>query len=337
MLTDKRTEKENAMFDLKNKLRQNKIDGCIEYFVKIPLEKSHCHPLIGAARKIHSDIKIKITELVKDGITNVKVIKKMLRKHVAVEYAFDLVKPLPSDRAYYPLNKDILNCVHMAIHAGRHSQIDQVQLEHLVERWTKENDIKNEHERTRFYFRKATEAVSSDDSKVPIIQKPGTQNKFSGDMICDSDDEDMDTEDDEDSDGELYTSNSFIFVHQEPWQQHLLIRYGNILALLDATYKTTKYSLPLFLLCVRSNAGYIPVAEFIVEQETCHHIAEALRIISLWNPQWKPPCFMIDYSESELNGILTVFPESEVYLCEFHREQCWTRWARNSKFFVQKN
>lgn len=282
MLTDKRTEKENAMFDLKNKLKKHEIDGCIEYFVKIPLEKSHCHPLIGAARKIHSDIKIKITELVKDGITNVKVIKKLLRKHVAVKYAFDLVQPLPNDLAYYPLNKDIINCVHMAIHAGRHSQIDQVQLEHLVDRWTKENDTKNEHERTRFYFRKSTEAISSDDNKV---QKPCTQNNFSGDMIYDSDDEDMDIEDDdENSDGELYSGNSFIFVHQEPWQQRLLIRYGNILALLDATYKTTKYSLPLFLLCVRSNVGYIPVAEFIVEQETCHHIAEALQIISLESP-----------------------------------------------------
>ena len=30
---------------------------------------------------------------------------------------------------------------------------------------------------------------------------------------------------------------------------------------------------------------------------------------------------MIDYSEAELNAISAVFLSSEVYLCEFHREQ----------------
>ena len=40
---------------------------------------------------------------------------------------------------------------------------------------------------------------------------------------------------------------------------------------------------------------------------------------------------MVDYSEAELNGILAVFPNSEVYLCKFHREQAWTRWIRNGK------
>ena len=33
----------------------------------------------------------------------------------------------------------------------------------------------------------------------------------------------------------------------------------------------------------------------------------------------------------QLNGIMTVFPDCEIYLCEFHREQAWTRWIRNGK------
>ena len=105
------------------------------------------------------------------------------------------------------------------------------------------------------------------------------------------------------------------------------------MTLLDATYKTTKYTLPLFLLCVRTNNGYIPVAEFIVEQ-TGTSIAEALHIIAGWNNEWKPPCFMVDYSEAELNAILSVFPSADVYLCEFHREQAWTRWIRNGTYYV---
>nr|XP_047140896.1 uncharacterized protein LOC124815968 [Hydra vulgaris] len=41
---------------------------------------------------------------------------------------------------------------------------------------------------------------------------------------------------------------SFLFVYQSQWQQHLLMRYGTEILLLDATYRTTRYSLPLFFL-----------------------------------------------------------------------------------------
>ena len=97
------------------------------------------------------------------------------------------------------------------------------------------------------------------------------------------------------------------------------------MTLLDAMYKTTKYVLPLFLLCVRTNCNYMPVAEFIIEREDALSIAEALKIIAQWNKGCNPPYFMIDYSEAELNPILAVFPNTEIYLCEFHREQTWTR------------
>ena len=85
------------------------------------------------------------------------------------------------------------------------------------------------------------------------------------------------------------TGTDFLFVHQEGWQQQLLVKYGNTMTLLDATYKTTKYSLPLFLLCVRTNCSYMPVTEFIVERETASSIAGALKIIAQWNTDWNPP------------------------------------------------
>lgn len=56
---------------------------------------------------------------------------------------------------------------------------------------------------------------------------------------------------------------TFLFVHQELWQQRLLARYGSKLASMDAAYKATKYALPLFFICVTKNAGYKVVAEFI--------------------------------------------------------------------------
>ena len=78
----------------------------------------------------------------------------------------------------------------------------------------------------------------------------------------------------------------FLFVHQEVWQQRLLGRYGSELVLLDATYKTTKYALPLFFLCVHTNVGYKVVAEFICENEDAESIAEALHVIQGWNTEW---------------------------------------------------
>ena len=57
---------------------------------------------------------------------------------------------------------------------------------------------------------------------------------------------------------------TLLWIHRESWQQDLLIKYGNTITLLDATYKTTQYELALFFLTVRTNVGYSVVAEFII-------------------------------------------------------------------------
>lgn len=61
--------------------------------------------------------------------------------------------------------------------------------------------------------------------------------------------------------------SKFMFVHQADWQQRLLLRYGSELVLMDATYKTTKYSIPLFFICVHTNVGYTVVAEFLCQNK----------------------------------------------------------------------
>ena len=100
---------------------------------------------------------------------------------------------------------------------------------------------------------------------------------------------------------------------------------------MDATYKTTKYDLPLFIICVKTNVGYITVAEFIVQSENSEEISNALFKLKEWNPGWKPAFFMTDYSEAELMAIERVFPETQTYLCDFHREQAWERWVSDRK------
>ena len=126
-------------------------------------------------------------------------------------------------------------------------------------------------------------------------------------------------------------SQSLLWVHQEKWQRDLLIRYGNTLSLMDATYKTTKYDLPLFFLCVRTNTKYMVVAEFIVQSESAESILEAINIIKQWNPAWNPKFFLCDYSDAEIAAIEQAFPGILVYLCDFHCEQAWTRWIHDWK------
>ena len=56
-------------------------------------------------------------------------------------------------------------------------------------------------------------------------------------------------------DNENSNGTELLWVHQEPWQQDLLIKYGNTVSMIDATYKSTKYDLPLFFKqCVQTLA-----------------------------------------------------------------------------------
>lgn len=64
---------------------------------------------------------------------------------------------------------------------------------------------------------------------------------------------------------------------------------------LDATYKTMRCELPLFILVVETNVNYTVVGSFITQNETAASIAEALHIFREWNPQWKPQYFMTDF------------------------------------------
>ena len=289
----------------------------------LPLVSTHSHKVIGFARRISPLLRSKIFEFVQDGITNVQVIKRLLKKHVEDLTNQDSIQPHSADRAYYPLEQDVINCIHAAISCGKYSMLDQIQLEKLVEQWNVENAKESLLNKRKLYLRKCS--IEKGEITPLEINIPMTvESPFS----IESDQEHWVNVSETFRDGET-TGTNFLFVHQEDWQQQLLLTYGNTISLLDATYKTTKYALPLFLLCVRTNCNYMPVAEFIIEREDALSIAEALKIIAQWNKDWNPPYFMIDYSEAELNGILAVFPNTEVYLCEFHREQAWTRCIRN--------
>ena len=107
--------------------------------------------------------------------------------------------------------------------------------------------------------------------------------------------------------------------------------YGNTITRMDATYKTTKYSISLFFQCVQTNVNHYMVAEFVLQAENADHIYEALSIVKSWTPNWDPKYFITDYSDAEISAINKLFPNIQLYLCEFHREQAWERWVKDRK------
>ena len=72
------------------------------------------------------------------------------------------------------------------------------------------------------------------------------------------------------------TESKMIFVCQPNKMQRLYGRYAATLLLLDATYRTTKYSLPLYFLVVQTNVNYEVAAVIVCQEETTEMVTKAL-------------------------------------------------------------
>ena len=106
-------------------------------------------------------------------------------------------------------------------------------------------------------------------------------------------------------------------------------RYGNHMILLDATYKTTKYALPLFFVVVQTNVNFQVCCVIVLQEESTEMIKKALKIFKEWNPMVSPKYAFVDFDEREITSLEIVFERVKVFLYNFHREQAWHR--RTSK------
>lgn len=217
-----------------------------------------------------------------------------MKRHLKIFIKDDLFRgkeqPHRSNRRYFPLAKTTQNHMYNAAMRARLSCIDQDNVQKLIEKWKDENKSKNE----RFSFRPYVEGSAE-------FRNTDLSNE-------EDDDDDISFTDDEVVTSAKEQQGRLLFVHQTSWQSRLLSRYGQELAFLDATYKTTKYSLPLFFVAVKTNVDYIIVASFIVQDETTASITEALSILRQWNPDWQPRHMMTDLCEEEINSVESVFP-----------------------------
>lgn len=107
------------------------------------------------------------------------------------------------------------------------------------------------------------------------------------------------------TEGEL---DSVVFAHQTVWQQHIMSLFAKEICLIDATYNTSLYDLPLFFLCAATNVGYVNVATLLLADERTETIQQGLEVIKQWNPMWQPKYFMSDFCEAQINALEATFP-----------------------------
>ena len=95
---------------------------------------------------------------------------------------------------------------------------------------------------------------------------------------------------------------------------------------------------PAIIFCLCSNqCGLLHCCRVHNSNESASSIREALDILKQWNPTRNPPVILCDYSEAEISAIKSAFTSTSVYLCDFHREQAWTRWVSNSQHGLTKS
>lgn len=283
------------------KTAPEKVKKIVKYHLSLPTEEAHhaTHQTRGShlmAQRVNPQVSQKIDELVLDGITDTQEVRKVLNHFVRTVLCAEN-PPDSDDRAYFPVNRDLKNHIYKAKKAHQLSKLDQHNLAKKIEEW-KKSYPDSEH-----FFRPYVSAKLEDN---PPEESP---EKF---------------------------QQTLLWVHQTKWQREMLSKYGNTMTLMDATYKTTLYDLALFFITVRSNAGYIVAAEFIIQTESSEQIEEALNVVKSWNPSWSPTYFMSDYSEAEILALESAFPNTHVYLCDFHREQSWERWTKDHKHGLSK-
>ena len=344
-----------------------------KYWVSLPSEEAHSGHPVGKnalySQRIHPLLVEKITEMVLAGITNTAEVKRSLKFYTtSVLTASTGLSISMMNRAFNPTSIDIRNHIHAAKKRLEISKLDQENVRLKVEQQKESNP------HTLYFFRpftkkedKSTNDVKSTQENVAGCQGTTTTKTEATKLEVESDKNssreeipnpsNMSYQDtasntaqcsgsyngntgDEDIVNIVGTSSqcssTLLLVHQEQWQRELLAKYGNDISLIDATYKTTRYDIALFFVCVKTNVGYCVVGEFVIQDETAEQIEEALEILKRWNPHWQPKYFMTDYSEAELLAIEKCFNSTKVFLCDFHREQAWERWIKDHKHGLSK-
>ncbi|XP_041350872.1 uncharacterized protein LOC121369862 [Gigantopelta aegis] len=269
----------------------------------------------------------KIHELADDGLRNVSHIKRQLEVFVEKDMISNFcdLNIQKSNRRFYATKKDIRNHLHQAVTASRKVTGTVFSLLHFASFLSRSGTLLyfSAH---LFIFPRPDLATMIKRTYCNLQMLGNPTNQLIGYFIVLQANE-----------ANEHDPESFLWIFQSEFQRKMLNKYGAEITLLDATYQTTKYDLPLFFLCVCSNVGYMIVGAFVIGKETKCNIQEALTIIKKWNPDWFPAFFMCDCDHREIAALESIFQGTHVYLCDFHKYQAWQRWLRSKKNGIGQN
>ncbi|XP_070394561.1 uncharacterized protein [Dermacentor albipictus] len=277
------------------------------FYVCMSDRESHCNHDIdarcaGYAQPINSEVSKKICELVQQGVTSVKTVESCLRFFVRDVLFSNKLCPPTTCRDFYPTKTDIKNHIQKTLRKDRYSSIDQenvaMYLEQMIEKAPGTRCL------FRPYHVKSMEH-HSEGQEEPLDELP----------YCDA----LETV-------AQKCEQTLLLCIQTEFMRELMLKYSDDVVCLDATYKTTDYALPLFLIVVKTASSYAIAGAFMVQFETADSIEEALNTFKAWNPTLSPKFWMVDYSQAEISALSAAFPNSRPVLCDFHREQAWQRW-----------
>ncbi|XP_048255346.1 uncharacterized protein LOC125381984 [Haliotis rufescens] len=179
-------------------------------------------------------------------------------------------EPNSTNRQFSPTKKDLYNHIHTAVRNNRNSEEEQGVISDLLEK-LKRDETDSRLDSCWFRPRKRYLCIK---------------------ISCHFSDTSGDT---------------FLLVMSTHWQRTMLEKFGSAV-LLDATYNTNKYNLPLYQLAVRTDSVYVPVGFIITEDQTTDSLQEGMEKFASLHKEWKPEIFIIDDDQREKNVIQKIFP-----------------------------
>ncbi|XP_064799341.1 uncharacterized protein LOC135518249 isoform X1 [Oncorhynchus masou masou] len=122
---------------------------------------------------------------------------------------------------------------------------------------------------------------------------------------------------------------NLLLCYQTDWQRQLLRQYGKEVCFLDAAYKRTRFPLPLYFLCVRTNVSVAPVGLFVVQSRSAEALGEALGVFRQWNRGWSPAYILTEHCPLEMKAVEAAFTGAQAVFSDHLRERTWTKWLSN--------
>ena len=294
------------------------MDVKLVYLTKFPELSDHRNHFLGQAAGVGEKPDPRVVDhikyLVRKGTKNKSEIDRSVTTFVQETLNFE--GSLWLRNRFQPSHQTIRNIIKSVRAETRHSKFDQENLMELKKKWEKGANLSFQPKGARPKIEDILEKIEND-----LIGGDGGEWEEVDEV---GDDHVMDNP----------VNERLCFVYQSDEMQRLYRLYAHRLVLLDATHKTCKYAIPLFFVVVQANVNFQVAGVIVVEDESADILEKALNIIKQWNPDVSPKYGMIDFDTGEILSLESVFPSIQVFLCDFHREQSWSRWVNLRKHGV---